>query len=428
MFLKVLGGGIVKDHREWGASCNALSVNDTIIVVDCGIRITHGNDVSILPDLDLLDDKKIDLVCFTHAHADHIGAGPVIAARHPEAEIWMTGDTSDLSELQLADQLKVAERMNRSPLFTHDELQGFQQRTVVIPSERWEKIGGVEICFWPAGHLRGAASILIKNNDKVVMISGDVSLSNLPTVGAAKPLPAEYRGKSLTLITEATSGSEERVNYAAEQQRLVDAVKQILAGGGKVLIPAFALGKAQDVALSLADSGISVALGGMAEKVAKSYAYCDIGHPNISRLNRNDRNPDGDTRVVVTTHGMLEFGRSREFAYEWIEDPRNGIFIPGYQAPGTFGRKLLESPRGTAVIFEEKNPPSRIIRARVERFHLSGHSSGEDMAKWIIAMNPKRVLAVHGELGGYHGLRSHLRRRGYRKEVVPMFNGRSYET
>lgn len=436
-FMKVLGGGVVDSHDQWGASCLFFSINRINIVVDCGVRLNTGVDP--LPDLKEIANERIDAVFITHAHTDHVGAAPLIAAQHPEAQIFMTFDTATISEILLRGNLEVAERYNKPTAYDRKDCGQLFQRTMIAEFENWQTLerGGnkIEFCFWPAGHIRGAASILIKDeSDNRYLVTGDISLHSMPTIEAAKEIPTSFVNDKLVMVTEATNGSLVLPNRIHEENRLTEKIHEVNARSGHVLIAAFAVGRSQDVALSLAKAGVRVWLGGMAREILFSDAFGrDFFHPNIRRFNggdmdfvANSQNPE----VVVTTPGMMEGGQSLEFAYRWMEDPRNAILFVGYQAPGTMGSKIRTAKPGSLIHFVEKELRKELhlrkLNAEVESFKLSAHTDSVQLAAWIENLNPKQTYMVHAEKSSAESLKNRLSSLGARKPVTLTINGNVY--
>lgn len=437
-FMKVLGGGVVDSQDQWGASCLFLSINGINIVVDCGVRLNTGVDP--LPDLKKIANERVDAIFITHAHTDHVGAAPLIAAQHPEAQIFMTFHTATISELLLAGNLDVAERYKKPVAYNRKDCGQLFQKTMIAEFENWQTIerGGnkIEFCFWPAGHIRGAASILIKGgNDDRYLFTGDISLHSMPTVDAAKEVPTSFVNDKLVMVTEATNGSVVLPNRIDEECRLVEKIHEVNARGGHVLLPAFAVGRSQDVALFLAKAGIKVWLGGMAKKILSSDAFGrDFFHPNIRKFYGGDMDFVADSEypeVIVTTPGMMEGGQSLELAYRWMEDPQNAIFFVGYQAPGTMGNKIRNAPAGSFIHFLEKElrkePHLRRLNAEIESFQLSAHTDGVQLANWIQYLNPKHTYIVHAEKSSAESLVNRLWSQDMRKPIEPALNGGIYD-
>lgn len=436
-FMKVLGGGVVDSHDQWGVSCLFLSINGINIVIDCGVRLNTGADP--LPNLKEIANERIDAVFITHAHTDHVGAAPLIATQHPEAQIFMTFYTATISEILLKGNLDLAERYNRPTAYDRKDCEQLFQRTFVAEFENWQTLekGGnkIQFCFWPAGHIRGAASILIKDEvENRYLVTGDISLHSMPTIEAAKEIPTSFVNDKLVMVTEATNGSLVLPNRIDEENRLAEKIYEVKARGGHVLISAFAVGRSQDVALSLAQAGIQVWLGGMAREILFSDAFGqNFFHPNIWRFSGRDMDFVANSprpEVVVTTPGMMGGGQSLEFAYRWMEDPRNAIFFVGYQAPGTMGSKIRSANPGSLIHFVEKElkkePHLRKLNAEIESFKLSAHPDSVELANWIQYLNPKSTYIVHAEKSSAESLQNRLFSQDARKLIIPALNDTAY--
>ena len=214
---------------------------------------------------------------------------------------------------------------------------------------------------------------------------------------------------------------------------MVEKVREVNARGGSVLIPAFASERGPNIALELATAGLKVMTGGMVNDVldiCRKYRWCEndpeipISDPNIVPISPElAQEAKGAPAInpsvpvnVVTTSGMLVAGLSRPLAFHWIENPRNAILIPGYQAEDVFGRQLLNIEHGSYLEFPEREAKRQVL-AEVERFHFSGHASGQQLASWITALSPETVIMVHGEWPSFSGLNRLLRGTGFRNRI-----------
>lgn len=427
MRFMAVGGG-----HEIGASCYVIQSASKRLVVDCGLRFRNrGGNRTEPPKLTSLRGKRVDAILFDHAHIDHIGAAPVLAAQHPEAKIYATTPTIRIAELMLKDAIKLAERNAQTPLFSQDELDRFLSRVIPVESAEWfSPWEGWEIRFWPSGHMRGAASIHIKSPEGNILHSGDISFYDTAIVQGAR-FPENFQPH--LLITEATNGGDTLPDRVAEVARLAAKVREVNARGGNVLIPAFASERGPNIALELAAAGIKVWTGGMVNGVldiCRWSRWCDNDteipdsdpnivqiSPRIARELREASTVNPPTLLnVVATSGMLESGLSQVLAFHWIEDPRNAILIPGYQAEDVFGRQLLNVERGSYLEFPEKEARRQVL-AEVERFHFSGHASGQQLASWITALSPETVIMVHGEQASFGGLKNLLKATGFRNRI-----------
>ena len=428
MRFTAIGGG-----NEIGASCYVLQSAGKRLVVDCGLRFRNrGGNRTEPPKLNSLRGKRVDAILDTHPHLDHSGAMPILAAQHPEAKIWATTPTIKIAELMLKDTIKIAERNGQTPHFSWDDLDQFLNRVTPVESPEWfSPWEGWRIRFWPAGHMRGAASIHIESPEGNALHSGDTSFYNTAIVKGAR-FPEGFRPR--LLITEATNGDVGLPDRDAEVARMIAKVKEVNARGGNALIPAFASERGPSIALELAAAGIKVLTGGMVNDVldiCREYRWCDndteipISDPNIVPIspqvareirNASAVNPRAPVNVV-TTSGMLVAGLSRTLAFHWIENPGNAILIPGYQAEDVFGRQLLNVERGSFLEFPEREAKRQVL-AEVERFHFSGHASGQQLASWITALSPEAVIMVHGERTSFGGLKNLLKTTGFNKRIL----------
>ena len=397
-FFIPIGGG-----NEIGASCYFYSVNGVNIVVDAGIRFSKENPY---PDFDLLKAlaPKLDAIVVTHAHVDHCGAVHLLSELYPDTPIYATFETAQLLSLMVEDAIKVryiggeSQEEWREYSLLDKALSRLERR------EFHDKITvkDVEIELFPAGHILGAASVVIRYGEgESVYHTGDISLFEQRTVGAAElpePNPSLLVSESTYLHTPKRKSREE------QEEEFYTAVRRTVEGGGKVLIPVFALGRAQEILLLLTEgmrSGrippVRVLVDGLAKEVSTIYGsflgrsffnyYVQpspgyAGVPFKEACKQNLKSAD----CIVSTSGMLMEGTpSYVYASLLAQDPKSTILFSGYMVEESFGYRLLKD-----------RELLRAFRCRLERHHFSAHSGQEELKRLTEELSPKKLAFVHG--------------------------------
>ncbi|MBN2493007.1 MAG: MBL fold metallo-hydrolase [Deltaproteobacteria bacterium] len=429
MKLHFLGGA-----DEVGASCLLVEAGDCRILVDAGVRM-GGGCKDRLPDLARATDLGgLDAVLVTHAHLDHSGALPLVHGAFPRAEVLTSEPTVSLLRVLLLDAVKImeqkAEREDEIPLYPLPAVESLL--ACVRPVRFLEPVricsGRAAATFFPAGHVLGAAAVGLDTPEGRVLVTGDVSVTPQLTV-PGMPVP---RFAPDLLVCESTYGARLHASRRAEEQRLVDAVFSALREGRQVLIPAFALGRAQEVllilrrALAQADSPPAVVWAdGMVRAVCDIYgrhpAYLA---PALRRRAEAEREPfytaDGRIRpvrepaereavlagppcVIVASSGMLSGGPSSLYAARLAARQDALIAITGYQDEEAPGRRLQEAALGkSAEIFV--NGQAVKVACRVETYGLSAHADSRELAGLVSALEPGSVALVHGDAEARAGL------------------------
>ncbi len=236
-----------------GASCLAIQLADQWIVVDAGVRVDRKSDP--LPDLALLEGKDVRAIFVTHAHADHIGALPLVHQAFPTIPIFASRATGLLMEVMLSDALKIMNRRAMEemelPLYPEALVAGMLNRVRPLPvgeNLTFPELPGITVHASRAGHIAGAVSLGFTAADGSLVVSGDVSITPQRTVPGALPPPLTEPD---LLILESTYGTRLHPNRQAEELRLAQAVAEGIARGGHTLIPCFALGRGQELLLLL---------------------------------------------------------------------------------------------------------------------------------------------------------------------------------
>ena len=420
-----------------------------IAIFDCGIGMlprNGGADSIYLPDLarfaELADaHKDYEIVMFlTHAHQDHIGAVPLFKKLYPQAKIFATEPTLGITEVMCRDSIKIRKGSQLPEHFTEDDLVKCVESVKIIRSADWVDLGnGFSVRFESAGHIRGAVTVLLKTPYGIFADSGDISFYDTTTVqGASKKLGDAVRWLSI----ESTNGGVSIPDPESVIQGLISDTVRVVRSKGNVLIPAFAVGRGPDIAIRLGRElkriGIPVWSGGLlrrvAEKCSQTHWKSDIrygcgmhkDHMKKDVFNLNPENirwvhgqnfsgiAKSNGSVVVVPHGMLEAGYVQDFFAHWADEPRNAIYLVGYQAEGTKGRELLGLKSGEKMtLTSPMNGHSEdiTVNAEIKQFKISGHADGDQLANWVHLMNTHdersldKLILVHGNESGQEGLR-----------------------
>lgn len=418
-----------------------VEVNGHRILLDCGLFQGHRAEANKRNRHFHYDPKQVDCVILSHAHTDHAGNLPTLVRAGFRGPIYCTSATTDVSTVMLKDSAKIQQEdaafLNKhkrrrgeptiEPLYDMEDAERtaeqFRSQKYFQP---FEPLRGVSVTFWDAGHVLGSAIVQIDvahdekaNGPRRLVFTGDLGRRNLPILRD----PMTVRGVDI-LISESTYGGRVHEEVAAMRDDLMHTLAKIVQRRGKVIVPAFALGRTQNLVYYLnklfqdgklprvpiyVDSPLSMKL----TDVYRNHEECfdadtwrilrddpDVfgffGLTYVSsaeeskRLNRQD-----GPFVVIASSGMCEAGRVLHHLRYTVEDPRNAIVIVGYQAGDTLGRRIAE-----------KQPRLRImddwfdLKAEVYCLDgLSAHADRNDFQWWYEATGGEieHAFLVHGE-------------------------------
>jgi Cft2 family RNA processing exonuclease len=424
MDLTFLGGA-----SEVGASCTLLHVAGHRLLIDGGMRPAAKAGQSRLPDLALLEGTPPEALLITHAHIDHTGALPLVASRFPHLPIYATDSTRVLTEILLRDAVRIMEQEQlrpegETPLYdaaTVDAFLGrittvnFQQAFAPLPS-----VPSLTVRFLPAGHILGAAMLFFETAEGTLLHTGDISVTDQRTV---KGLDVQTLPQADVMICEGTYGNRTHTNRKEEEHKLAETVQSVLARGGRILCPAFAVGRAQEVVLVLKAyrasgqvSPVPIYLDGMVRSVCTAYQMQSHDlHPNLQRYLKNARRPlfadpdlqifavrsqdraalvrRADPMIVISSSGMLTGGASPLYAAEIATRPQDGILFTGYQDEESPGAALLRAQTGDVLRLGEQ---SFSLACQVARYNLSGHADAEQIVHVVTKVTPRHLILVHG--------------------------------
>jgi metallo-beta-lactamase family protein len=443
-------------------SMHMIEVNGARILLDCGLFQGRRQDSFERNRRLPFDVQKLDAMLLSHAHIDHSGNIPNLVSSGYSGSIYATSATQDLCGAMLLDSAHIQEsdvtyvnkKRNRQglesvePIYTTAEAQASLEHLVSVRYHQpFEVVPGVQATFNEAGHILGAATIAldVEEGDRRYRLcfTGDLGRPGLPILRDPDIVHnVDY------LITESTYGN--RLHGSPEDARnaLCDAVRETHRRGGKVIIPAFAVGRTQEIVYDLHKSIESGCMPSLPVFVDSPLAI-DVTrmfrlHPEcydaeLTRLLQQDRDPFGFHRlqytrsveeskklndlrepcVIVSASGMCEGGRILHHLKNNIGDERNMVLFVGFQAENTLGRKIVDGWKSVPIFGEP-------YKVRAEVRTIDGYSAHADrdellryMRKIVAEGSLKRVFCVHGSQEACEALAQGIRGLGVGDVVVP---------
>ena len=419
--LHALGG-----FMEVGRSMMLLETKNSKIILDAGLNI--GNESEFVPYLeDEIDGRldEIDAVVISHAHLDHIGFLPMLFKMGYDGPVYCTPPTRDLGALLLLDFIDVYLKDGKEPPFTERDVKksvlncitrNYGEVTDITPD--------MKLTFHNAGHILGSATVHIHVGEGLhnVLYSGDIKY--MPTRMLA-PANTHYP-RVETLIIESTYGGREDVQPPREEseRELERLIKETINRGGAVLIPVFAVGRAQEILLSLEDMyrrgelDVPVYIDGMIKEASAIHtAYPEFMRKDLQKRILSNDSPfeaefieevkrdrkeiaEEGGNVIVAPSGSLTGGPAVEYFKYLAEDEKNTLILVGYQFEGSLGRKLQRGIREIPIKDERGRLKALNVKMDVHTLHgFSGHSDRRQLENFIAKLTPrpKRILVDHGD-------------------------------
>jgi len=438
--------------REVGRSCMLLSTPESRIIIDCGVNV--GSDDSATPYLyvpEVYPLNQIDAVVLTHAHLDHAGLVPMLYKYGYEGPIYCTPPTRDLAVLLQLDYIEIAGREGKRLPYDSTMVREALKHTITLNYGDVTDIApDTKLTMHNAGHILGSSIAHFHIGDGLynVAFTGDQKFERTRLFD-----PAVCNFPRLeTLVTEATYGGTNSIQPSRKEAEitLINVVKETISKGGKVIIPAFSVGRSQEVMVVLEEAirkkvidEVPVCLDGMIyEATAIHTTYPEylnndlrdlIFHKGINPFlspcfvkvespKQRTEIIEGPPCVILATSGMLNGGPVLEYLKRLGPDERNTLVIVGYQAEGTLGRRIQKGWKELPLSAEGKTQTVKINLEVTTVDGFSGHSDRQQLMEYMRRIYPKpgRVLTNHGEEGNCLDLASSIYKRYRIPTMAPM--------
>ncbi|NXI90366.1 INT11 protein, partial [Psophia crepitans] len=404
--------------QDVGRSCILVSIAGKNVMLDCGMHMGY-NDDRRFPDFSYITQSGrltdfLDCVIISHFHLDHCGALPYFSEMVGyDGPIYMTHPTKAICPILLEDYRKITvDKKGETNFFTSQMIKDCMKKVVAVHLHQTVQVDEeLEIKAYYAGHVLGAAMFQIKVGCESVVYTGDYNMTPDRHLGAAwidKCRPD-------LLITESTYATTIRDSKRCRERDFLKKVHETVERGGKVLIPVFALGRAQELCILLetfwermnlkAPIYFSTGLTEKAnhyyklfitwtnQKIRKTFVQRNMFEfKHIKAFDRAFADNPGPM-VVFATPGMLHAGQSLQIFRKWAGNEKNMVIMPGYCVQGTVGHKILSGQRK----LEMEGRQILEVKMQVEYMSFSAHADAKGIMQLIRQAEPRNVLLVHGE-------------------------------
>lgn len=409
--------------QQVGRSCIELETQGDRYLMDCGVRFVE--DGFEYP-ADVIGVKDIDGVLLSHAHLDHSGALPFFEHLNLLCPIFMTPVTKPIIRILLKDSYKIARIKNMHPAFAQADLKKVRGAIKDVQYDKQYHFRKIDFTYFNAGHIPGSASILIEAENHRLLYSGDLNTRENNLV--IQPNTKGY-GPIDTLITESTYGARKLPPRAPLEEEFLDKIAEVIKKGGRVLIPVFALGRAQEILIMLSKRkwNVPIYFDGMCKQITRKILTSHTPYvKNKDILNKmyfdvvqyvsSPKMRDAiasKTGIFVCTSGMVQGGPAIYYLKHMWHDEKAAVLLTGYQVEHTNGWLLSEKNQ-----YYYKGWRSS-VKCFVKRYDFSGHLDQDDLHQYILDVNPKTLIIQHGNEEAIENLATWARKNTKCKVYAP---------
>lgn len=425
--------------QEVGRSCILIESGDKKFLFDAGINLGEKGE-GRFPKIPLKLIPKIRSIFLSHAHLDHSGYLPFLVKNGFSGKILCTKPTRDTIQLLLSDAARIGKEEGTAIYSSEDVLKTISLVEIVEYEKEHKLSKNVSFMFFNAGHIIGASMILLNIKGKKILYTGDFNTRETSVLLAAKNFPGDE--KVDCILMESTYGNRVSLpSLKSSSKKLADLINETISKGGKVLIPVFAVGRAQEIMFFLENylrSGylkkLNVFLDGMlirANRICR-HNVINLKPEIINRILIADDDPfksefmqksktihkrdvmRTENVVVLATSGMLTAGPSLTYFKLMAPNPLNAIVLVGFQVKGSLGRELIE---GAKTVKIDENEIA--VNANLVHIPFSAHSDFHDLINFAKGLKMKKIFLVHGEKDAVSELSKSLKKNTKAKIIVP---------
>jgi len=405
--------------KEVGRAAILLQEEKERVLLDYGVRM---NEETVLP---LPVHGFLDGIIVSHAHLDHSGALPLLY-KSSEMPCYMTPPSLPLIDLLVQDSIKVSRLRGFEHIFSKSHLKRLIRNIILVEYGREHRIcAGFKFTFQDAGHILGSATVNLKTERHSVLFTGVMKYSE---TRLHSPAYDDYKGVDV-MISESTYGDREHPPRKELEKKFVEGCKRICDANGNVLVPSFAVGRAQEMitVLEAHKFDYPVYMDGMSKKAAEIMIefpnYIRDFKETYSALKKAIWVEGAKTRkealeepsVVISTAGFLQGGPAVHYLFRMKELPNQAVFFVGYQPEGEPGQKLIDTKR-----FQFEDYDLDYSELEIEYFDFSAHAGKSELQRYVKKIDPKVVFLMHGEESQIGPFSKWLEEEGF-TSVVPKF-------
>lgn len=434
--------------REVGRAAFLLTTPESRVLIDCGEKPDNSNSTPYLYIPEIHPLSQLDAVVLTHAHLDHCALVPLLYKYGYDGPVYSTPPTRDLSAMLQLDYLDVIHKEDRKVPYSSNEVKTYIRHSITLNYGNVTDIApDIKLTFHNAGHILGSAIAHFHIGDGLynIAFTGDFNYSKSRLFN---PATANFP-RLEALFMESTYGGSDNMQPARSdaEEKLYDTINFVLSRGGKVIIPAFAVGRSQEVMLALEEGmrkekipNVKIYLDGMIrEATAIHTTYPEYLNSDLrNQIFKEGMNPflsesfvsvdssdlrekviNGDPCVIITTSGMMNGGPVMEYLSNLAPDERNALVFVGYQADGTLGRRIQKGWR-EVPLGRGKTIVINLEIVTVDGF--SGHSDRRQLMNYVgqVQPRPEKIFTIHGDENNTIDLASSLYKRYHIQTHSPM--------